>query len=309
MRPFVALLVSLCLAAPLFASCGSASCPLDTNALNAPAVRGFALDLSLQYIRQDRLRGSSAVAPDHDELRTLNRAMTATLTYAASRRLQLAMAVPFVSRGHDHLADGAAESWNLSGVGDVMLHARWAAFEGNPVTKTRLWLGGGMKLPTGRDDIRNRDGEIAELPLQPGTGSTDAMVSVTYESGVLHGKGPVSLMPYFVSGSWRRNGSGREGYRVGDELQLNAGTALPLTHSLELLLQANARRRSRDVVPEDATESLFTGGTVVFASPGLRYSRGAGALYGVVQIPVVQRVNAIQLTSRANLVLGVQARF
>jgi len=90
---------------------------------------------------------------------------------------------------------------------------------------------------------------------------------------------------------------------------VNAGGAYPL-RSIELLLQVNARIRSRDDIEEEPEEEPFTGGSFVYVSPGLRVPVGArAAIYALVQIPVHQDVNAIQLTSDANYVLGIQTRF
>jgi hypothetical protein len=44
-------------------------------------------------------------------------------------------------------------------------------------------------------------------------------------------------------------------------------------------------------------------------SPGVRRAFGRGAVYALVQIPVYQNVNAIQLTSNENLIVGWQTRF
>ncbi|PYQ30039.1 MAG: hypothetical protein DMF56_09950 [Acidobacteria bacterium] len=67
-------------ASQLHASCGSASCPLDTNALNQPRKGEITFELSQQYIDQDQARIGRRDAtvgevhgPHHDEVRTLNR--------------------------------------------------------------------------------------------------------------------------------------------------------------------------------------------------------------------------------------------
>jgi hypothetical protein len=301
-RALAALAAALLFPLSLQASCGSSSCPLDLNALNKPMAGGFALDLSFQYIDQDRLSGHSDVAPDHHEVRTINRTASLLLAYAASDRLQFSITAPYLSRFHEHLEEGAPERFHLHGIGDVTLQAR-----GRVVP--HVWLIGGVKLPTGSHDAD------AEVPLLPGTGSTDVIAGVSFESGTLratgaHGPmGNTALVPLFATLTYRRNGRGTRDYRVGDEVQLNAGTAYPLRKHVELLLQVNARRRERDESAEDPGDAFFTGGTFVFASPGVRVNRGNAAWYALVQLPLVQRVNAIQLTAKRNWVTGVQLRF
>lgn len=290
------------------ASCGSASCPLDLNSLNVPREGGFTLDLSFEYIDQHELRGHSDFVPDHEEVRTINRTATLLLRYAPAEWLQLSVSTPYIARSHEHLHDDELERWQLDGTGDVQLQARGRVLP-------HLWLIGGVKLPAGADDKRNDEGERAEVTIQPGSGSTDLIVGAAYEGGTrrathIEGSmGNVALIPWFGSVTYRRNGRGALDHRVGNELQLNAGTAYPLRKNLELLLQANARRRGRDTSPDDPQDAFFTGGTFAYASPGLRYSAGRGAIYALVQLPFYQRVNGIQLTAKRNWIGGMQLRF
>jgi len=294
---------------PIFAgaSCGSASCPIDLNALNHPQTGSFTLDLSFQYIDQDRLRGHSDIVPDHTEVRTINRAAALMLSYAPAEWLQLSVSAPYIARSHEHLHGGELERWQLDGAGDVLLQAR------GRVTP-HVWLIGGVKLPAGADDKRNADGERAEVTIQPGSGSTDLIAGVAYERGttrqthVQGSMGNVALIPYFASITYRRNGRGALDHRVGSEWQLNAGTAYPLSQRLELLLQGNMRRRTRDESPDDPQDAFFTGGTYGYVSPGLRYSAGRGALYALMQVPLYQHVNGTQLTAKRNWIGGVQWR-
>jgi hypothetical protein len=298
-------------ALPLRASCGSSSCPIDTRALSQPSRGGFTLDLTFEYIDQDQPRIGTRNARvgeisggHHDEVRTTNRIATALVSYAPTERLQLSVAVPFVSRDHFHLGSTHAhsrivsqhntlpQSWDIRGLGDVSLEARAALGRG-------AWVIGGVKAPTGRHDLENGDHQAGELPVQPGTGSWDGVVGLAWQG----------QRPYFATARYQFRTGGVDGYRMGNELQLNGGAAFPLVRNLEALLQVNSRWRAKDRIDEPG-ESDFTGGTAVYASPGLRVTAGGrGAMYALVQIPVYQRVNAIQLTSRRNFVVGVQTRF
>jgi len=331
----VAFTIAVLTAHQVAASCGSATCPLDLNALNRPSAGGFTLDLSFEYIDQSHPRIGTRAAhvgelhdEHHDEVRTVNRTTNLLLRYGVNDRLQFSVALPFISRAHDHLASshthvhatdvGALhnvipESWSIHGTGDLMLQGRYALFERGATES--LWAMGGIKLPTGSHNHANDDGEVAETPIQPGTGSTDFIVGISWEKGLLRttaAQGPMgntAMIPLFVSATFRRNGSGAEDYRVGNEWQLNAGSAYPLFSRVELLAQLNARRKSRDFSPEDGGLDPFTGGTFVYASPGLRFSGSRGAIYALVQLPLYRDVNGIQLTSNRNFIIGAQTRF
>ena len=224
LRP-IAIFLSMLVAAGARASCGSSSCPLDTRALNLPLRNEWTVDLSLQYVDQDQPRIGTRNAQvgeieneHHDEVRTLNRIATALISYAPTDRLSLSVAVPYVSRDHFHLASShhhiesqhniIPQSWELRGVGDVVLEARAA------VTRSGLWAIGGVKLPTGKHDARNASGLVGELPVQPGTGSTDGILGLAFQggsigrSGVSGPAGNYGVIPYFASLTYQ--------FRTGD---------------------------------------------------------------------------------------------
>jgi hypothetical protein len=327
-RRLFILLSCILISASAYASCGSSSCPLDTNALNQPLKGQFTIDLSLQSLDQDQPRIGTHSAhvgeihgPHHDEVETMNRIATALLGYGVSDRMQLSLAIPYVSRKHNHLASNHVhtgrlrddhnvipESWDLHGLGDVVLQARWKAI-------SHLWLIGGVKLPTGVDDARNDDGEAAEIPVQPGSGTTDGIAGVSYQSGfsarslASGALGNYVLVPWFVSATYQFRGGATRGYRLSNELQLSGGGVYRLTSRFDALAQLNARIRERDRIDAEPEEEAFTGGTFVYGSPGVRFSLAHAAIYALVQIPVYQRVNALQLTSKTNYVFGVQTRF
>ena len=340
-RPLLAA-VLLVLAAALGAggaraSCGAAFCPIDTHAFNLPPVGSWALDLSFQYIDQDqpRIGTSSAevgeLPSEHDEVRTLNRTATLGLRYAPTSRLLLGASIPWMNRFHEHLANaeeehGAAgdkheghhhepvpEQWSLEGAGDLALEAQWQAARAG---RTSLWLTGVVELPTGDDDRANDEGEVAELPIQTGSGSTDVVIGATVR-GSLRGRTPrgggmgdTAKLPWFAALSYRRNGSGRDDYRLGDEWQLNTGTALPLGGRLEAVLQLNLRHRLRDDTGTSGEDPDLTGGDFVYLSPGLRLAlHEPWAAYAFVQQPLYQDVNGLQLVAERNWVFGVQGRW
>lgn len=325
MRGIGALFVFLCLAvSPLHASCGSTSCPIDLHSLQANDTRGFSLDLSFQYIDQNQPRIGThratigAIPSDHDEVRTLNRLAALQLGYGVSDSLQLMVIAPYVSRMHEHI-DGATHSldqWRFGAVGDVVVQGRYRLFDSASPPHPSLWLSTAVKLPTGKRDEISSTGEAGEVTITPGTGSTDVIVGLTYQSGFLRETkligplGRTTLIPYFIGMTLRENGRGTHHYRRGRELQLNAGTEYPSRANLHLLGQINARSSAKDNVGTTGENRELTGGQYVFASPGLRFILGRGtSLYGVVQVPVYQHVNGIQLTARANYLIGVHRSF
>jgi hypothetical protein len=305
------------------ASCGSSSCPIDLHALQLGDAGSFSLDLSFQYIDQDQPRIGSRrahvgeIASDHDEIRTINRLTTLQLSYAMNDRFQIALAVPYVSRSHEHFDEETAqiERWHFGNAGDATLQARLRLFSNEP-THSSIWLTGGAKFATGSRRETGTGGGDAEVTITPGTGSTDALLGITYQSGFLRDtklEGPMghaTLIPLFIAINSRINGRGTSDYRRGNEVQLNAGTEYPLTESLHLLGQLNGRIASKDDVGATDENRDLTGGRYVYLSPGLRVAMShRTSIYGFVQFPIYQRVNGIQLTSKANYVAGIRRSF
>lgn len=319
MRGRLVILLCFAFAPQLFASCGSSSCPIDLHALGLTQDSTLVADLSFQYIKQDRLRGH-APETEHFELQTFNRVATLTLSYRATPSLQITATAPYISREHDHIevATGNFEQWRFHDFGDASLQARWRAWRGEPPVGSSFWLSAGVKFPTGaaHEVSRGDDPEEGEVPIQPGSGSTDMLLGATWQSGILRETslqgmmGKTTLIPFFASVSYRLNGRGTHDYRIGNELQLNAGSEYPLSERLHLLGQVNLRHREKDSVGETEENPDLTGGTFVYVSPGVRFTVSqATSVYAYVQVPVVQDVNGTQLTSRVNYLVGVQERF
>src|SRR4051794_22584246 len=320
----VALLLLLSLSSEVArASCGSSSCPIDLHALQFGEGK-FSLDLSFQYIDQDQPRIGSQRAPigaipsDHDEIRTINRLAALQLNYSLSERFQMAVTLPYVSRSHVHFDEENAriERWNFADLGDATVQGRVRVFASDAPEHSSLWLSGGVKLPTGTRREIGSTGEDAEVTIAPGTGSTDALLGVTYQSGLLRGTalqgelGHTTLIPYFIALNARVNGRGTHDYRRGHELQLNAGTEYPLTSAIHLLSQINSRIVAKDAVGQTDENRDLTGGQYVYLSPGVRVLLASKtSIYGFVQVPIYQHVNGLQLTSKANYVAGIRKSF
>ncbi len=326
-RLLVAVLLGLLLrGAPVLATCGSANCFLVTGTQEGVGGSGIlTIDLSYRYIQQSRrLSGTKhvdevltpkidfeneVIEPDHHrEISTQNTLMEIDLGYGLTPRLTLAGSLPIVNqRDHEHWDDvgSATEHFTrtdgTSGFGDVRLGARYAL-----IVKTKdLLVGGlGVKLPTGAYRLLDSEGAINEPTIQPGTGSTDAIVSLHYA----HQIAPMRV-ECFLSGAYRMNRKNPLEYRMGDESLLSAGYSQKVGDRLTWLVQVNARRTERDRYLGQGVPS--TGATFIDLTPGLRLADASGAtsLYGFVQVPVRQDVNEVQLAPGLALLVGLSRAF
>lgn len=297
------------------ASCGAAFCPINTNwTLQGPvSTPGWRVDLRYEYLDQDQPMagghkvGVGEVHRHHDEVETLNRNWLASVDYTFDERWGVSASVPVADRDHLHVHNhhGAQldESWDFRRLGDIRVVGRRQWTRETPGSLGFMGITFGVKLPTGRFDVANGEGEVAERSLQPGSGTTDGILGVFY-SRVL----PEAGLSWFAQAQVQRAFKERDDFRPGSRITVDVGGRWEATDQLGLMLQLNGtlngRDRGREAEPEDA------GGRAVFLSPGVTYALSKGVqVYGFAQFPLVQKVNGVQLTAERAFVGGVSLRF
>jgi hypothetical protein len=245
----------------------------------------------------------------HDEVRTINRNLLGTLDYTISERWGVTATVPFVDRDHlhihNHQGERLPEEWKFQRLGDVRLLGRYQLTGEDAQSQRQSFYGAnfGLKLPTGDREVRNADGERAERSLQPGTGTTDALLGGYYSRVI-----PAADSSWFVQGLLQASLGGKEDYRPGKRLTLDFGYRYELSEKLGLMAQLNVLLRGRDAGNQAEPED--SGGRFVYISPGASYAlSNAVQVYGFLQLPIYQYVNGVQLTADWSVVAGVSLRF
>jgi hypothetical protein len=306
--------------APLMASasCGSAFCTFNTSwdAHGAWLEPGARIDLRYESIRQDQPRTGTRdlrvgeVPHHHDEVLTVNRNLLGTLDYTFNQDWGVNVLAPIVDRRHDHIHNHGGgqvpESWDFTELGDVRVMARRRLSTTENRDAPAIATSGinvGLKLPTGKTDVRNGEGELAERSLQPGSGTTDAMLGAYYSTHL-----PMRNLSWFVQALAQLPLNSHEEYRPGNRLTLDLGGRYEMGDKLGLLLQLNALYKARD--RGEQAEPADTGGKFVFLSPGISYAFTQRVqAYGFVQLPVYQNVNGVQLVARNAVAVGLNMRF
>ncbi|HEX7054593.1 MAG TPA: hypothetical protein VF211_11745 [Burkholderiales bacterium] len=313
-------LLGVLASAPLTAaaSCGSAFCTVNTSwdAHGAWRDPGWSLDLRYESIRQDQPRHGTRdvevgeIPRHHDEVLTRNHNLLGTLDYTFDRDWGVNLQVPIVGRHHEHVHNHMGgqipESWDFTELGDVRVMARRrlaTTEDAAAATVSTTGVNFGVKLPTGRTDVKNDEGELAERSLQPGSGTTDAVFGAYYSQ-----HRPLESFSWFAQALAQVPLDTHDDYRPGRRLNLDAGVRYEAGDRLGLLLQLNTLLKGRDHGAEAEPED--TGGTFVFLSPGVSYAftRSLQA-YGFVQLPLYQRVNGVQLVPDYALAAGLNLRF
>ena len=96
------------------------------------------------------------------------------------QRLQVLVLAPY--HEFSRLEDGVET--RSKGLGDMSVMASYVLFDTGDSLHRKwrqtLTIGGGVKLPTGRHNLTNAEGELLHPNLQTGSGTTDFMLSAAY---------------------------------------------------------------------------------------------------------------------------------
>lgn len=315
MLRFIAAFAAFGLSLAAHASCGSAFCMVNTgwSAQGAWTEPGTRLDLRYEYIRQDQpLAGKDKVAVgqiprDHDEISTTNRNWVAALDHGFGANWGVNVSAPLVDRYHQHLetATQELETWSFSALGDMRVLGRYQ-FDSHQHGDARydVWgLNFGLKLPTGRFHERNVDGELAERTLQPGSGTTDAILGAYFSSSL-----PLRDLSWFAQALYQAPLNEREDFKPGNRFGFDLGMRYEAGERAGLMLQLNYLQKGQDKGAEAEPED--SGGTFLYVSPGASWNLTRDLqLYGFVQVPVYQKVNGVQLVADYAVVVGLSTRF
>lgn len=312
-------LIAACWAAApatVFASCGSAFCTVNTNWTTESAAldSGSTFDLRYEYVHQNQPRsGSDDVAVGqiphhHDEVSTVNRNLVASFSHTFASGWGISVVAPFVDRDHlhvhNHHGTQLAEQWKFSEPGDVRVTGRYQLpLVGDPLRPSQTGVVFGVKLPTGKTDIANTAGDLAERSLQPGTGTTDAIVGMYY-----HQQLPARDSSWFAQAQYQHALNQHRHFKPGAQFGADLGYRHGLNDKLGALLQLNTIVKQRDSGSE--AEPDDSGSRSVFVSPGLSYAiANTVQFYGFYQHPLCQHVNGVQLTAKRGFVIGMSGRF
>lgn len=303
-------------------ACASCGCTLSADAaMGYSPIPGWRVSLEYDYIHQDQLRsGTSAVAavPDGHELEreTLNRYLTAGLSYGPSSSWNFSLLIPYVERTHSTYGTFSStqplndlSSSRSSSLGDLRLIG---SYQGLLPTRN-LGIQLGVKLPTGHygTAIDFYGGPNAGTPLdaslQPGTGSTDVIVGAYYYRAVSPD------FDVFINGQFQsavRHHMDRPGndYRPGNSTTVSIGLRYEANARWVPQLQVNLLHKTPDQGALADIQS--TAGTVAYASPGLTVQvAGRLHVFAFVQVPLYSNLYGYQLFPRYTASVGASYAF
>ena len=295
-------------------ACSSCGCTLNSDwASQGYSVgAGFHVDLRYDYFNQAELRSgtdsverSSLEIPNDREIQqtTVNRNTTLGLDYAPSRNWGINVAIPYFDRFHTTVAPGDTDiSYSQSSsIGDVRVMGRFQGF--SPDLSYGILFG--IKLPTGKTDVNfyagPQAGEPLDRGLQPGTGTTDALLGV-YHFGNWGGS-----IGYFAQAMIQQSLNSHDDFKPGTGLNVTGGLRYTKWESFTPQVQINVRAEKRESGAEADIEN--SGATLAYFSPGVsfRFSPHWEG-FAFAQFPIYQRVNGLQLEPERLYSIGLHYR-
>lgn len=302
--------------APAYASCGAATCALNTHwqAQGIAGQSGQRLDIRYEFIRQDQPRAGhenvsvGEIRRHHDEVETVNHNLVLGYDYSAGLDWGVSVQAPIVNRDHRHIHNHMGgqfdEYWAFTHLGDARVVARYSP-TADTGAATDFGLLAGVKLPTGRINVSNADGDVAERTLQPGSGTTDTILGLYLSRSTSLWNRSARV---FAQAQAQLPVNTHEDFRPGNQYTIDAGIVYPEIGAFSGLCQVNAVVKDHDHGRE--AEEIDSGGAFVWLSPGASYALShATRLYGFVQLPLYQRVRGVQLTAGWTLSIGASIGF
>lgn len=197
------------------------------------------------------------------------------------KKWQVFAFVPY-NINHQNSDDGLK---NNSGLGDISLILNYNLFTKKSANNIRqeLWIGGGLKLPTGKFNANAAD-LIASANSQAGTGSMDFLVDATYALHI-HKLGFSSNLTYKIN-------EAANGYKFGNRLSSNtfgsyslASRKVTYSPNLGILYE----KLNANILNKEAIAS--TGGYSVQGSMGIDIMIKKVVFGANIQLPISENIS------------------
>src|SRR5262245_23995522 len=213
-----------------------------------------------------------------------------------------------VGAGEAEFNSGTGEversSFNPDGFTDLTLSFKYR-FARGPSGSWAVFAG--EKFPVGRNDVTNSAGEFVEPSATAGSGSYDSLAGIAYSVYLSERVSFDATAQYTLR-------TEHDGFKVGDRVDVGAAVAYRLVDDIKELPQwsvfGEVLLRDLQKSEESGSPDPNTGGTVLFLSPGVRFSPVQDLTLTVApQFPVVQALNGEQLRTDFRVVFGLTFSF
>ncbi len=237
--------------------------------------------------------------------------LTARLPYVAREDVRESHAheeSPGVFHGEAHAA-GDSEGW-----GDLSIVAQWRFFK-DEASHTEMAAFFGVDAPTGETKATNAEAERFDAEFQPGSDSWDYFLGFAASRGAGRWGFDASGLYTFAGDGLGANLGDRFNYglaasyrALGAPAHSDAGSD-PHGHGPALDLVLELSGEWHDQQKEAGISDRDSGGHVLYASPGLRYTINAFSVFASIGLPVMSDFNGLQAEPDSRVTLGAGYRF
>ncbi len=256
------------------ATCGCGDPTLTALGVEKPYQNRVRASIEGRY-RTDRIG-----APNVDEINLHEQRIDVQGAWAPHERVFLLLTVPIMRREVSYV--NLARKLTL-GLGDVELRAKVFLYQDTSEMPRHLISAiGGVKFPTAplqRDDT----GKLLPIELQPGTGSVDPILGLSYAYFPRPWSAYASVQAFFPT-------KGTEGFRASAALRSTVAVQYQVTTWFAPRLAIDTRLDGKAL--EDGASSRDSSGFIGFLSPEVLVSPMTDLmLYASVRIPILQALN------------------
>jgi hypothetical protein len=201
------------------------------------------------------------------------------------KRIQVLAFVPF-NLNHQVSDEGTT---SLRGLGDAMLLANYKVLDINSKTNNgnninqQLWIGGGLKLPTGKFEIDANDPDVASAAnMQLGSGTTDILLNGMYN--IRTGKIGIT-----TQANYKINGTNKDEFQFGNKFSASSfvsygfnSKATMISPNFGLLYQNTSESKLQN------SKVDLTGGSLLQGALGIEFGFNKVSIGANVELPIAQ---------------------
>jgi len=233
------------------------------------------------------------------------------VSYGVFENIQIGLSIGYydaVKAREAEFDDATGETemvtFNPDGWTDLWLTGKYRFYHG-PLGHVAVL--GGVKFPTGKNDVHNSEGERVEPSATAGSGAFDGAIGLAYSRFL------TKQITMDVGAQYTIRGEDDD-FRLGDRIDAGLAIAYRLVEDIEKPFQPSvfAELNFRHLLKseEDGDEDPNTGGSVLFATPGVRARFGPNVGFTLAApIPVYQDLNGEQLETDFKLLAELNIEF
>lgn len=282
--------------------------PVTTVPAHVAKKGSIHIDVTTEFIKFDTFSENRMLefAANDEEIHNVDSLLyiASGVSYGLTDNIMVHASIPYIKRSNIQESEPPDEihhHGDSEGVGDISLHLHARLLRSPAVDLTLLT---GIKTPTGRTDVTDRDGQRFEAEFQPGSGSWDPFLGLAASRALGRFSIDANTLYTLVN-------EGTQNTDLGDRLNYNLAVsyeAVRRLFALDLILEGNGIWRAKEET--NGIKDKNSGGNLILVSPGFRvYYKDFVSFYVSYGIPVLQNLNGTQNDIDSRTVFGVDLSF